>query len=107
VAYANGASGSNGNVSSIEPPVPDPYAQEQQYQPPVPTHTSTTCEEADVIGVYDEGKVLALDDGRHLRVADADTVTSSVWVAPFDGLICDDGGRFINKDDNEGVDLAD
>jgi hypothetical protein len=64
------------------------------------------CEEVGVQDIYDDGKILALDDGRHLSVSDVDTVTSSVWVAPFDGLICH-GDRFINKDDNEAVDLAD
>jgi hypothetical protein len=76
------------------------------YKIPPPLQSSADCEEVDVDGVYDDGKVLALDDGRHLRVDDTDTVTSNVWTAPFDGLICDDGDRFINKDDNEGVDLA-
>jgi hypothetical protein len=50
--------------------------------------------------------VLAFDDGRHLRVDDTDTVTSSLPIAPFDGLICGSGDRFINQDGNEGVDLA-
>ena len=76
------------------------------YQAPPPPAVSSDCEEVSVEGVYDDGKVLALDDGRHLRVDDTDTVTSSLWIAPFDGLICDGGDRFIDKDDNEGVDLA-
>jgi hypothetical protein len=77
------------------------------YQASPPSATSADCEEVSVNGVYDDGKVLALDDGRHLRVNDVDTVTSSLWIAPFDGLICESGDRFINKDDNEAVDLAD
>jgi hypothetical protein len=76
------------------------------YQAPPPPVASADCEEVGVSGVYDDGKVLALDDGRHLRVDDVDTVTSTLWVAPFDGLICEGGGRFTNKDDNETVDLA-
>jgi hypothetical protein len=76
------------------------------YVPPPPTSISSNCEEVSVEGVYDDGKILSLDDGRHLRLDDVDAVTSSVWVAPFDGLICGAGDRFINKDDNEGVDLA-
>lgn len=66
---------------------------------------SADCEEVNVEDVYDDGKILDLDDGRHLSVADYETATSSVWVAPFDGLVCH-GDRFINKDDNEAVDLA-
>jgi hypothetical protein len=67
---------------------------------------SADCEEVGVEGVYDDGKVLPLNDGRHVRVDDTDTVTSSLRIAPFDGLICGSGDRFINQGDNEGVDLA-
>jgi hypothetical protein len=63
------------------------------------------CEEVSVQGVYHDGEVLELDDGRYLRVSDVDTVTSEVWVAPFDGLICDGGDTLINKDENESVEL--
>jgi hypothetical protein len=63
------------------------------------------CEEVGVSDVYDDGAILELDDGRHLQVADYDTATSSVWVAPFDALICN-GDWLINKDDNESVDLS-
>jgi hypothetical protein len=73
----------------------------RHYPPPA----SDNCEEADVTAVYDDGKILELDDGRHLQVDDSDTSTSSVWTPPFDGLICN-GDKFINKDDNESVDLA-
>ena len=78
----------------------------QPYVAPAAAAPEADCEEVGVQDIYDDGKVLALDDGRHLSVSDVDTVTSSVWVAPFDGLICH-GDRFINKDDNEAVDLAD
>jgi hypothetical protein len=71
--------------------------------PPPP---EANCESVSVEDIYDDGKILALDDGRKLSVADYDTPTSSVWVAPFDGLICR-GDRFINTDDHEGVDLGD
>jgi len=94
------ANGSGVNASS------DNQQTAASYQAPPPPAVSADCEEVGVEGVYDDGKVLALDDGRHLRVDDTDTVTSSLWIAPFDGLICDGGDRFINKDDNEGVDLA-
>jgi len=97
---AAGAGETNASPGADDQPVSTSYQ-----GAPTPT-TSTNCEQVDVDGVYDDGKVLALDDGRHLRVDDTDTVTSSLWIAPFDGLICDSGDRFINKDDNEGVDLA-
>lgn len=105
--YHVSASGdSNGGSSADNPTSTAQYqAREPQYQAPPPAPVSANCEEVSVEGVYDDGKVLALDDGRHLRVDDTDTVTSSLWIAPFDGLICN-GDRFINKDDNEGVDLA-
>lgn len=89
-------------------PATAPPAQPADDQPvPVvaPAPPGGDCETVGVNGVYDDGKVLALDDGRHLRVADYDTPTSSVWVAPFDGIICDSDDKFINKDDNESVDL--
>lgn len=84
---------------------PDPsYQQTSVTQTqPLPITPSADCEEVSVEDVYDDGKILALDDGRHLKVAEYDTPTSAVWVAPFDGLIC--GDRFIDKDDNEAVDL--
>jgi hypothetical protein len=69
-----------------------------------PQAVSADCESVGVEEVYDDGKILALGDGRHLRVADYDAAVSSVWVAPFDGLICS-GDRFINKDDKEAVDI--
>jgi len=85
------------------PAVPQPAVQPLPL-PRIP-QADAGCEEVSVTDVYDDGKILALDDGRHLRVADYDTSTSMTWVAPFDGLICDSGDRFIDKDDNEGVDL--
>jgi hypothetical protein len=118
------ARGDNWHITPLVTPTPEPAvetadasasvsagAESQQtsasYQATPTLAASADCEEVGVEGVYDDGKVLALDDGRHLRVDDTDTVTSSIWIAPFDGLICDGGDRFINKDDNEGVDLAD
>ena len=100
-------------------PTPNPQSPvglaPSQYQPParptyiappyVPPAAGTDCEDVSVTDVFSDGEILELDDGRHLRVADYDTSTSSVWVAPFDGLICDGGDKFINKDDNESVDL--
>ncbi len=77
----------------------------QPYVAPAVPAITADCDQVSVEDVYDDGKILSLDDGRHLSVADYDTATSSVWVAPFDGLICH-GDRFINKDENEGVDLA-
>lgn len=73
-------------------------------QAPVAGHD---CEEVDVSAVYHDGEVLALTDGRYLRVSGADVETSQRWQAsvPFEGLICDAGDTFINKDDNESVDL--
>jgi hypothetical protein len=73
-----------------------PYA-----APPPP---EANCDEVSVEDIYDDGKILSLLDGRRLSVADYDTPTSGVWVAPFEGLICR-GDRFINTDDDEGVDL--
>jgi hypothetical protein len=93
------ANGSGGAASSNSQPTTASYQAS-------PLPVSADCEEVGVEGVYDDGKVLGLDDGRHLRVDDSDTVTSSLWIAPFDGLICGGGDRFISKDDNEGVDLA-
>jgi hypothetical protein len=69
-----------------------------------PQAPEARCQEVSVSDIYDDGKILDLDDGRKLAVADYDTPTSGVWVAPFDGLICN-GDRFINKDDHEAVDL--
>lgn len=69
-----------------------------------PAAPEADCEAVGVNDIYHDGEVLELDDGRYLRVADYDTATSSVWVAPFDALICD-GDKLINKDDNESVDL--
>jgi hypothetical protein len=88
---------------------PQQQSEPQVAQPPAeyapPATTTTNCESVSITDVFDDGAVLDLDDGRHLRVSDADTVTSSVWVAPFDALICN-GDRLINKDDNEAVDLV-
>ena len=83
----------------------DSQASAQTDVAPAAPAIAADCEQVGVEDVFDDGKILSLDDGRHLSVADYDTATSSVWVAPFDGLICH-GDRFINKDDNEGVDLA-
>lgn len=97
---SNAGAGSNGEF------VPDNQeVAGATYQPLPPSVASADCEEVGVEDIYDDGKILALDDGRHLSVADSDTVISSVWVAPFDGLICNED-RFINKDENEAVDLA-
>lgn len=79
-----------------------------EYTTPRPSNAAlfkSNCESVNVMSVYDDGKVLELDDGRHLRVNDVDSVTSSVWIAPLEGLICDNGDKFINKDDNESVEL--
>lgn len=92
------SSSGTGSADALPPPAGQ-YS--QQYVPP--PAASDDCEDVDVEGVYDDGKIVALNDGRHLRVQDYDTPTSSVWVAPFDGMIC--GDRFIDKDDSEGVDL--
>lgn len=121
--YSFLAKGDSWHISALATPAPaataeaynggssDDSASGYQQTPVVqsqapPITASADCEEVSVEDIYDDGKILALDDGRHLSVADYDTVTSSVWVAPFDGLICN-GDRFINKDDNEAVDLAD
>lgn len=67
--------------------------------------SSAGCERVAVEAVYQDGEILKLDDGRHLRVASYETATTSVWVAPFDGLYCDQDDKFTNTDDSETVDL--
>ena len=93
-----------------EAPAPPPANGAPAYVPPayVPPAGGgeSDCEDVSVQGVYADGEILELDDGRKLRVSDGDQAVSSVWVAPFDGMICDAGGTFINKDDNEKVDLS-
>ena len=95
----------NGSSSNAVSSGEDQKAPAATYAAAPPPAASTDCESVGVEGVYDDGKILDLDDGRHLSVADYDSAVSSVWVPPFDGLICS-GDRFINKDDNEAVDLA-
>ncbi len=101
------------SVAFVAPPTPQPFAPvpESGYAPAAAARQyypaaapEADCEPVGVNNVYHDGEVLELDDGRYLRVADYDTPTSSVWVAPFDALICD-GDKVINKDDNESVDL--
>ena len=62
------------------------------------------CEDVSVSNIYDDGAIIELSDDRRLRVTDVDQVTSGVWVAPFDALLCNDD-KLINKDDNESVEL--
>ena len=76
------------------------------YQPsyaPNPGAGDAGCQEVTVEGIYHDGAVLHLLDGRYLRVSDVDTVTSSVWVAPLEGVLCDD--KFTYTDDDESVDI--
>ena len=94
VAPPDDASAAGSGYAPAAPPVAG-------YAPAAP---EAACEAVGVNDIYHDGEVLELDDGRYLRVADYDTSTSSVWVAPFDALICD-GDKLINKDDNESVDL--
>jgi len=110
------------NLAYVETPAPSTFERAQTTTPSngidrAPTHPYAQavqrsyarpagCEEVAVSDVYQDGAVLHLDDGRYLKVASYDTATTSVWVAPFDGLICDHGDKFTNKDDNETVDLA-
>jgi hypothetical protein len=51
--------------------------------------------------VEGDGAIIKLDDGTLWEVDDADVVTSSVWVAPADAVVCD--GKIINTDENESV----
>jgi hypothetical protein len=121
-AYSFLAKGDSWHITALTTPSPTPTADSGNgsteaasgegdqaapaaYAAAAPPVVSADCESVGVEDVYDDGKILALDDGRHLSVADYDTAVSSVWVAPFDGLICS-GDRFIDKDDNEAVDLA-
>jgi hypothetical protein len=99
-------------ISTPAPSPPPAFAPSGDDGPSAPNQVSqapaassdASCEDVDVDGVYDDGAIIELMDGRRLRVSDVDTVTSSVWVAPFDGLVCD-GDHLINKDDNESVNL--
>jgi hypothetical protein len=62
------------------------------------------CEDVSVQAIYADGEIIELDDGRRLHVAAGDDVTASVWVPPFDGLLCPD--KLVNTDDNESVELG-
>lgn len=84
--------------------VPRPY-----YYAPPPSYYSGSapsgagCDEDSIETVGDDGAILVMLSGTVYRVADYDTVTSSLWLATEDVLIC--GSRIVNKDDEgEAVD---
>lgn len=94
-------------VPSSDIPIPSAVSTAApRYAPVGGGGNEADCEDVDVQGVYGDGEILELGDGRKLRVSDADQAVSAVWVAPFEGMICDGGDKFINKDDNESVDLS-
>lgn len=110
--YSFTATNSSWQTQPVATPTPAMAEQPAQLYNPPPAYApppgytvpSMNCEDVSVSDIYDDGSILELDDGRRLHVADYDTPTSSVWVAPFDAMIC--GDRFVNKDDNDAVDLS-
>ena len=77
------------------------YPQTRYVPAPVPRYyqaPSQDCEEDSIQTVGDDGAVLEMLSGAVYHVADYDKVTSSIWLATDDVLIC--GTRIINKDEN-------
>ncbi len=51
----------------------------------------------------DDGDVIKLEDGSLWQVEDGDTVTSALWLAMTDVVLCEMKGKLINTDDNESI----
>lgn len=65
-------------------------------------HSSGDCESGHWIeAVEDDGALIKLEDGSLWQVDDVDVVTSALWLATSDVVVCE--GKIINTDDDETV----
>jgi hypothetical protein len=62
---------------------------------------SGDCDSHSIEAIEGDGKIIKLDDGSMWEVDDVDTVTTSIWLAASEAVVC--RGRMINSDDDESV----
>jgi hypothetical protein len=65
---------------------------------------SSGCESGHWIdSVSDDGDIIKLEDGSIWEVEAGDAITSALWLATTEVLVCEGKGKLINTDDNESV----